>query len=614
MKLCPKCSEKYDDTQGFCPRDGSVLAEDHSALIGRVLDGQYEIEAFIAAGGMGAVYRARHILLGDRVAIKVLPAGMQRNGDWLKRFQREGQAARRFRHPNAVVVHDLRTSEDGLIYLVMEYVAGTTLDQLVRENGGRLSPVATVPIIEAVASALDAAHKQGVVHRDLKPGNIMITDDGTVKLLDLGIAKIRDPEPDQAGLTTEGQFLGTPYFMSPEQWGEIPLDGGHEIDGRADIYSLGVVVYQLTAGALPFNGKTTLEVRRAHVRDTPRPLESWGAPVPARWSSAVLRALSKDRSDRQATAGEFARELRAALEVVAETPGSTAPTLIDTGIQDQVETKKLNRPTNPDASPAAEAIVTPAGLANAAATPKRSWTMSLLHNRGCQVSITVAAMLVVGVMVGIPLLLNTMRNGSDASRPANTAANSNKPSTNSNTGQPSGQPLVLSYRLLVRTDLFADAKPHSVEAPFGTGQIVQFSLTPNFNGYIYLFNRDLADNPVSVPLDFTHGQTFVKVKRGEEVTIPDLPVVKVRDDPGEEIFMLVMAPAELPIKGTVETLPTDGGLRKLTTAEIELLQGLRQRSRALESRIKGNQVSVEAEPDAVTEPLVLRIRLQVEKQ
>ncbi|MEO6392056.1 MAG: serine/threonine-protein kinase [Pyrinomonadaceae bacterium] len=609
MKLCPKCSEKYDDTQGFCPRDGSVLAEDHSALIGRVLDGQYEIEAFIAAGGMGAVYRARHILLGDRVAIKVLPAGMQRNGDWLKRFQREGQAARRFRHPNAVVVHDLRTSEDGLIYLVMEYVAGTTLDHLVRQNGGRLSPAATVPIIEAVASALDAAHKQGVVHRDLKPGNIMITDDGTVKLLDLGIAKICDPEPDQAGLTTEGQFLGTPYFMSPEQWGEIPLDGGHEIDGRADIYSLGVVVYQLTAGALPFNGKTTLEVRRAHMKETPRSLESWGASVPANWSSAVMRALSKDRSGRQATAGEFARELSAALDDVTDTPGSTAPTLINTGIQDHVETKKQNQPTTPDATPTAEAIAAPAVGVTGDAMPKRSWTMSLLHNRGCQVSITVAAMLVVGVMVGIPLLLNSLRNGSDSTR----SANSNKPSSNknANTGTPSGQPLLV-YNVLVRSAPFDDPKRTVATDTFFTGQIVQFLVKANFDGYLYLFNGEMSHRPVAVPLDFTHGYTYVKVSRGQEITLPDLPVVKLEDYLGDETFTLVIAPTELSFPSTVDSLPTDGGLRKLNDAEIRLLKDLIERSRTLESKVDGERTAVYSESDKPSEPLVLNVKLRVD--
>ncbi|MBC7912115.1 MAG: serine/threonine protein kinase, partial [Pyrinomonadaceae bacterium] len=238
MKTCQKCGTSYENAQSFCSRDGEVLKDDHTEMVGRILDNQYEIEAFIAEGGMGAVFRARHTLLGDRVAIKILPPEMRRNAEWLKRFQREGQAARRFRHPNAVIVHDLRTSGEGWNYLVMEYVEGRTLDEEVKERGGRLAPSESIRIIEAVAGLLDAAHAQGVIHRDLKPSNIMLTkESGLVKVLDLGIAKISDLQIGETALTTAGQLLGTPYYMSPEQWGEIPRDGGIEIDGRADIYS-----------------------------------------------------------------------------------------------------------------------------------------------------------------------------------------------------------------------------------------------------------------------------------------------------------------------------------------------------------------------------------------
>src|SRR5918911_559441 len=251
MKICQKCGTRYGDAVSFCPRDSEPLLVDHQARVGQTLDGQYEIEAFIAEGGMGAVFRPRHTLLGDRVAIKILPPEMRHNTEWLRRFQREGQAARRFRHPNAVIVHDLRTSAEGEVYLVMEYVEGQTLDSFARSRGGRLQPAESLPIIEQVASVLDAAHATGVVHRDLKPSNIMIAADGrTVKLLDLGIAKINSPVDGGTALTRSGQFLGTPYYMAPEQWGEMPRDRGEEIDGRTDIYSLGVVVYETTAGVL----------------------------------------------------------------------------------------------------------------------------------------------------------------------------------------------------------------------------------------------------------------------------------------------------------------------------------------------------------------------------
>src|SRR5438309_11514299 len=321
MKYCSTCNQKFEDTLSFCPTDGEVLEEDPSAMIGNVLDGQYQIEALLGKGGMGAVFRARHILLGDRVAIKVLPPEMRSNTEWLRRFQREGQAARRFRHPNAVTVYDLRTSGDGTIYLVMEYVEGNTLDAELRKHG-KFSPADAVAVLDPIMSVLNAAHAMGVVHRDLKPEYLMIGKPSTggepvVKLLDLGIAKLREvagaEKTGSTNLTIAGQMLGTPYYMSPEQWGELSDDGSSEIDGRADIYSLGVVFYEIIAGARPFSGVTMLELRRQHVSQMPKPLHEIDATVPESFSRAIARSIAKDRGERQSTAGELESELVAAL-------------------------------------------------------------------------------------------------------------------------------------------------------------------------------------------------------------------------------------------------------------------------------------------------------------
>src|SRR5216683_2605111 len=295
MKHCTICKVKYDDSVSFCPVDGEVLEDDPSSIVDTVLDGQYQIEALLGKGGMGAVYRARHILLGDRVAIKLLPPEMRSNTEWLRRFQREGQAARRFRHPNAVTVYDLRTSSDGTIYLVMEYVEGHTLDAELKKRG-RFLPTDALAVLDPIMSVLNAAHAMGVVHRDLKPENIMIGKPSTggppvVKLLDLGIAKLREvagaEKTGTTALTMAGQMLGTPYYMSPEQWGELPDDGNSEIDGRADIYSLGIVFYELVAGRRPFSGLTLLELRREHVSVVPKTLRELDASVPEGFSSAL---------------------------------------------------------------------------------------------------------------------------------------------------------------------------------------------------------------------------------------------------------------------------------------------------------------------------------------
>jgi serine/threonine protein kinase len=265
---------------------------------------------------------------------------MRSNTEWLRRFQREGQAARRFRHHNAVTVYDLRTSADGTIYLVMEYVEGHTLDAELRKRG-KFSPAEAVAVLDPIMGVLNAAHAMGVVHRDLKPENIMIGKASTggepvVKLLDLGIAKLREvagaEKTGSTNLTIAGQMLGTPYYMSPEQWGELPEDGNSEIDGRADIYSLGVVFYEVIAGKRPFSGVTLSELRRQHVSITPPPLHEIDAHVPESFSRSIARAIAKDRGQRQETASELESELRNALaaEGIASTlfvsgiPGESA--------------------------------------------------------------------------------------------------------------------------------------------------------------------------------------------------------------------------------------------------------------------------------------------------
>lgn len=316
----------FGEEMNFCPHDGEALRERGTGLVGSVFDGQYLIEELIGQGGMGDIYRARHILLEEVVVIKMLRPAMRGDAQWFRRFKREGLAGRRFRHPNAVAVYDLRTTREGEAYLVMEYVDGRTLDAAVEARGGRLAPAESLQLIEQVADVLDWAHEAGIVHRDLKPTNIMLTSEGTVKLLDLGVVRMFGDGADETVLTMPGQLVGTPLYMPPEQWGQVPLDGVPEVDRRADIYSLGVMVYEMTAGVRPFDGNTLVELCHAHCNCEPRPLEEFDASIPAGWSRAVLRAMSKERSQRQATAGEFTAQLRAAVRR-AESGSQLAVTL-----------------------------------------------------------------------------------------------------------------------------------------------------------------------------------------------------------------------------------------------------------------------------------------------
>src|SRR5215208_5597181 len=411
MKYCTACKAKYDDSVTFCSIDGEVLDSDPAAIVDTVLDGQYQMEALLGKGGMGAVYRARHILLGDRVAIKVLPPEVRTNAEWLRRFRREGQAARRFRHPNSVTVYDLRTSADGTIYMVMEYVEGHTLDHELKTRG-RFTAAEAFEVLTPIMSVLDTAHSMGVVHRDLKPENIMVGKsaeggESAVKLLDLGIAKMREIAGGDNGgntaLTIAGQVLGTPYYMSPEQWGEIPRDQSSEIDGRADIYSLGLVFYEMIAGRRCFSGNTLQELRREHVTTRPRPLHEVVPDVPRGFSEALERATAKDRGDRQPTAGALANELRAGLATSSASSalnsGQAAGLAETVTVKDAVPTNAdVNAPTilTVDAIPTSRAagrvVSTNDGTVYEPAKPAQDVSATVAESAGIASSMTARQM------------------------------------------------------------------------------------------------------------------------------------------------------------------------------------------------------------------------------
>ncbi|MBI4750565.1 MAG: protein kinase [Acidobacteria bacterium] len=309
-KICPTCKQTFAATINFCPADSEVLEFDLNSLVGTLLDGQYQVEELLGKGGMGAVYRARHSRLGDMVAIKILPLHLSGNPEYQRRFVREGQAARLFRHPNAVAVFDLRETSDGLLYMVQEYVKGQTLTKELKKRRA-LPATEAFYLLEPIMGALQAAHQSGVVHRDLKPDNIMIGTDADgkpmVKLLDLGIAKIRE-SADVTALTMTGQLLGTPFYMSPEQW-----DGTEDIDGRSDIYSLAIILYELISGKRPFEGKTLESLAYLHTFTKAKPLHELRSGIPYNFSRIIERAMEKDRNLRPPTMLAFMEQLRQAI-------------------------------------------------------------------------------------------------------------------------------------------------------------------------------------------------------------------------------------------------------------------------------------------------------------
>jgi beta-lactam-binding protein with PASTA domain/tRNA A-37 threonylcarbamoyl transferase component Bud32 len=276
-----------------------------------VLGGRYRLEASIGTGGMAQVYRGVDTTLDRTVAIKILAPQFARDPSFVDRFRREAQAAARLNHPNIVNVYD--TGVDGETnYIVMEYVEGRTLAEYLA-SGGRLAPTRAAAIAEKVAEALAAAHAQGVIHRDIKPANIMVTRDGRVKVMDFGIARLV-AGPDTVEQTAA--VLGTAAYLSPEQ------AQGQTVDARSDLYSLGVVLYEMLAARPPFTGDSAMAVAYKHVQETPPPPSSLNQDVPPPLDAVVMRALAKNPANRYQSAGEFRDDLQRVIagEQVEATP------------------------------------------------------------------------------------------------------------------------------------------------------------------------------------------------------------------------------------------------------------------------------------------------------
>ncbi|HEU4593639.1 MAG TPA: serine/threonine-protein kinase [Pyrinomonadaceae bacterium] len=340
MKKCPTCGKEYEDTNTLCPSDGTVLKKTgDDALIGQLLAGKYRIEEKIDEGGMGCVYRATHVLMEKRLAIKVLHPALAADDKIVARFTREAKAASRISHPHALTVTDFGESEQGVVFLVMEYLNGRTLKDVIRHDGQMpLSRVAE--IVRQVSGALEAAHEQGVVHRDLKSDNIMLeeTSGGDwAKVLDFGIAKIQEAadKPDP-GLTAPNLIIGTPQYMSPEQCSQAS-----DIDTRSDIYSLGIIVYEMLAGHVPFTGDSPTAIMMKHIQEPPPSILEERPELPAEVGRVVARALAKNPVERFQKAGELSDAL-----AVAATGVSSAVTNAVTAAGS--ETDRISATTAPN--------------------------------------------------------------------------------------------------------------------------------------------------------------------------------------------------------------------------------------------------------------------------
>src|SRR5215217_5794783 len=326
MKRCPKCGVEYPETTTLCPADGVALEKEGDSLIGTTLAGKYRIDARLNEGGMGTVYRGTHVLMDKTVAIKVLLPSLAADEKIVARFSREARAASRISHPNALSVTDFGEDENGIVFLVMEFLSGRTLKQLIRDEGP-LPLARVVDITRQVGDALNAAHSQGVVHRDLKSDNIMLLDTMTsdhAKVLDFGIAKINEPEGAvDTNLTAPNLVIGTPQYMSPEQCSQ-----DSEIDARSDIYSFGVILYEMLVGHVPFSGDSPTMVMMKHLQEpVPSVLEE-REDVPAPVARVVARAMAKHPADRYQSVAELVEDLTIAsgMTIFGVAPGAVTNT------------------------------------------------------------------------------------------------------------------------------------------------------------------------------------------------------------------------------------------------------------------------------------------------
>ena len=318
MKVCTTCGSEYPDDQSFCPADGSALKSTSPAadLVGAIVADRYRILEKLGEGGMGTVYLAEHVKMGRMSAIKVISKSLTQDADAIARFNREAANASRINHPNVCAIYDFGETEDGVIYLAMEFIEGESLTDLI-DREGALAPKRAADIARQTAEALKAAHEFGIVHRDLKPDNIMITKtrggSDHAKVVDFGIAKAAGGDEKQ-NVTKTGLVVGTPEYMSPEQL------SGDAVDGRSDIYSLALVFFRMLTGTLPFQADTAQEVMIKRLTDEPLKLKDAlpeGA-FPTALQHVMDRALQRLPSERYSSAAEFGADVARAASSMAD--------------------------------------------------------------------------------------------------------------------------------------------------------------------------------------------------------------------------------------------------------------------------------------------------------
>lgn len=367
LKICPTCGTEYPLSERFCPRDGSALRTaggEANDLVGQIV-AQFHIIKKLGEGGMGQVYLAEHVKMQRKAALKVMNPGMTQDPDAIARFNREANNASKINHPNVCQIFDFGETPEGLIFLAMEFIEGMSLTALIEKNGSLPAP-RSASIIHQAADALGVAHDYGIVHRDLKPDNIMIARnrDGSdmVKVVDFGIAKASTSDAQK--VTKTGLVVGTPEYMSPEQL------AGDQLDGRSDIYSLGLVAFNCLTGKLPFPSNSAQEAMIMRLTDQPKKLADMKPDV--QWSAELQgvmdKALARDANERYQTAPEFGRDMARAVEKMPATVVADMGTMVISANAASVPATRVAAPAEKALSAAPAVGATP----TAPAAPTKS--------------------------------------------------------------------------------------------------------------------------------------------------------------------------------------------------------------------------------------------------
>ncbi|MGZ5441700.1 MAG: serine/threonine protein kinase [Thermoanaerobaculia bacterium] len=323
--FCIHCKSEIDSRYKACPFCGEAITDFLRRYLETPLDGKYRVLSRLGVGGMGEVYKVLHTHLNAIRVIKLMRSNIASDAGAHERFLREARLATKIQHPNVAALFDFSTLDDGAHYMVWEYIEGINLHELITERGPLSARYAAKLAVQALMG-LDAIHRAGIVHRDVSPENLMITRDDEsnerVKIIDLGIAKSSGADDNK---TKTGMFVGKWKYCSPEHLGMLPP--GERIDGRADLYSFGIVLYEMLAGVPPFVCDTPHAYLMKHASERPKPLAEMnpGAVVPPQLEGLIFRALEKDRTKRYASARDFAQELERVAASLPDTPGAPPP-------------------------------------------------------------------------------------------------------------------------------------------------------------------------------------------------------------------------------------------------------------------------------------------------